>query len=142
VGKGEAVGIQLDLAEKQQVDVDRTGSVAGAAEGAPVLRLDGLADIEQLLRLERGPDPDGRIKEIRLVEELADRLRFIQRGDGLDLYVMPAQVLYRAAQLGLAVADIRAEAEIANAAPLGQTPSSSSDSRSRERSRVTSTAAS
>ena len=35
VGKGEAVGAQLDIAEEQQVDVDRAGAVAGSVEARP-----------------------------------------------------------------------------------------------------------
>ena len=50
VGKGEALGAHLDVAEEQQVDVDRAGPVARAAEGAAVLGLDRLAEVEQLPR--------------------------------------------------------------------------------------------
>jgi hypothetical protein len=151
VGQRESLGAHLDLAEEQQVDVDRPGPVAGAAEGAAVLGFDLLADGEELIRFERGPDSDGGVEEVRLVENLAHRLGLVQRGDRLDLNAVFAQVLDRPVQLGLAIADVRAEAEVAQ--PLkgravarprirAQTPSSSSGSRSIDRSRVTSTAAS
>ena len=142
VRKGEAVGAQLDLAEEQQVDVDRPGPVARTAEGAAVLSLDRLADAEQLLRLERSPDPDHRVQEVRLIENLAHRLGLVQRGDRLDINPVPAQVLDRPPQVGFAIADVRAEAKVAGPPALAQTPSSSSGSRSMDRSRVTSTPAS
>jgi hypothetical protein len=55
---------------------------------------------------------------------------------------MLAQALDRPAQVRLTVADVRAEAEVADPAAVRQTPSSSSDSRSRDLSKVTSTPAS
>jgi hypothetical protein len=143
VRKAEAVRPHLDLAEEKEVDVDRAWTVAGATEGAPVLRLDRLREVEQLLGLESGPDPYRGIQEVGLVEDLSDGLRLVERRDGLDRDAVLTQVLDRPAQMGLPVADVRAEPEVAEAAPLAQTPSSSSsDSRSSERSRVTSTPAS
>jgi hypothetical protein len=138
VREGEAVGFQLEVAQQQEVDVDRAGTMARSTGSAALLGLDRLAQVKQVLGLEGSPDPDRGVEEIRLVDDLADRLRLVQRGDGLDLDVAAAQVLDRLAQLGFAVADVRAESEVAGP----QTPSSSSDSRSSERSRVTSTAAS
>jgi hypothetical protein len=138
MGKRQAVGAQLDLAEQQQVDVDRPGTVAWAAEGAPALSLDRLADVEQLLGIQCGADADGCVEEVRLVEDLADGLGLVERRDRLDRYTMLAEGLNRRPQLRLAVADIGAEAEVAGP----QTPSSSSGSRSIDRSRVTSTPAS
>jgi hypothetical protein len=142
VGKREALRAQLDLAEKQQVDVDRAGAVSGAAEGAAVLGLDRLADVEQRLRLERRPDTDGRVEEVRLVEDLARRLGLVERGDRVYLDTVLTQVVDRPPQMRLAIADVRAEAEVPDPRGAGQTPSSSSDSRSIDRSRVTSTPAS
>ncbi len=73
VGQAQSLVLQLEVAEQQQVDVERARPVAGAAGGAPALGLDLLAEIEQLERLERGPDPDRRVEEVGLVEDLADR---------------------------------------------------------------------
>jgi hypothetical protein len=137
MGKREALGAQLEIVEEQEVDVDRAGAVTGPAEGAAVLGLDRLAEVEQLFGLERGPDPDGGVQEVGLVEELTHRLRLIERGDRLHLDAVLPQIVDRPAQVRLAIADVRAEAEVP-----GQTPSSSSGSRSMDRSKVTSTPAS
>jgi hypothetical protein len=138
VREGEALGAQLEVAEQQQVDVDRPWAVPGAAKRPAVLRLDCLAEVEQLLRLELGADPDRGVEEVGLIQDLANRLGLVQRGDRLDIDAMAPQVVDRPPQVRLAIADIRAEPEIADP----QTPSSSSESRSSERSSVTSTAAS
>ena len=138
MGKGEAVGAHLEVTKEQQIDVDRPGAMARPAQGAPVLRLDRLGDIQQLLRFERGPDSNRTVQKVGLIQDLANRLGLVQRGDRADLDAMAAQVLDRPAQVRLPIAEIRAETEIADA----QTPSSSSDSRSSVRSRVTSTPAS
>ena len=53
----QALGVVLEVAEQQHVDVDRARAVARAAEHPPLLDLDRLADVEQLLGLERGADP-------------------------------------------------------------------------------------
>ena len=50
VRQREPLGAQLEVAEQEQVDVDRPRPVAGAAEDASVLGLDRLADVEQLPR--------------------------------------------------------------------------------------------
>src|SRR5689334_25376349 len=119
--------------------------MTGASEGAAVLCLDLLADVEERLRLEGGSDPDRAVEEVRLIEDLPHGLRLIERGGRLHLHPSGAQVLDRSPELGFAVADVRAEAEIADPRSAhfsAQTPSSSSDSRSSDRSTVTSTAAS
>jgi hypothetical protein len=138
----QPLGLQLDVAEQEQVDVDRPGTVPGAAEGPPVLGLDRLRQVEQLLGLQGGPDPDCGVEEVGLVQDLADRFRLVERRDGLDRDAVCAQVLDGAAQVRLPVADVRAEPEKAEPRLRAQTPSSSSGSRSRARSRVTSTPAS
>jgi hypothetical protein len=118
--------------------------VAGAAEGAPVLDLDRLADVEQPLGAERGPHPGGGIEEVGLVEDLADRLGLILGGDRLDRDLVAAEVGDRPAEVRLAVADVRPEPDVADplARGLAQIPCSSPGSLSTEPSRVTSTAAS
>ena len=141
----QPLAAHLDVAQQQQVDVDRTRAVARAAGLAAPLRLNRLADVEQRLGLEVGPDPNGAIQEVGLVEDLPYRRRLIQRRRRFDGDAMNAQPLDRPAEVFLAIADVGAEAEISDAlrpAALAQRPSSSSGSRSSDRSSVTSTPAS
>jgi hypothetical protein len=150
VRQGQALGPQLDLSEQQQVQVEGPGPMAGPCEGAAVLDLDPFAEVEQLLGLERSADADGGVEEVRLVEDLPNRLGLIGRGDRLDLDPMTSKVLDRPVQMLLALPDVGAETDVAD--PLGafgrlgaQTPPSSSSmsiSRAVVRSRVNSTAAS
>ena len=49
VRQGEAIGLQLEFAQQQQVDVEWAGAVAGQVELAAALGLDRLAGVEQLL---------------------------------------------------------------------------------------------
>ena len=46
--QGQPVGLQLDVAQQQQVQVDWPRRVSGAREVAPQLGLDVLADVQQL----------------------------------------------------------------------------------------------
>jgi hypothetical protein len=137
---------QLELAEQEQVEVDRAGAVAGTGKGAPVLDLDRLADVEQLLRANRGPHPGGGVEEVWLVEDLTNRLGLIERGDRLDLNPLGAEVLEGATEVRLAIPDVRAEPDVADplrsTSGLAQSPCSSPGSRSIDPSRVTSTPAS
>src|SRR3954454_11150806 len=145
VREGEAGGAHLEVAQEEQVDVDRPRAVTGSSGGTAVLRLDGLAEIEKRLGTEGGADPNGAVQEVGLIEHLPHRLGLIERGDRRHLDPSVSQVVDRPAEVGFAVAEVRAEAEIADSrdAPRrAQRPSSSSDSRSSERSTVTSTAAS
>ena len=77
--KREPIRDELDVAEQEQVHVDRPRPVARAAEVAAGLRLDLLAEVEQNLGFAPGPDPNRRVEEVRLVEDLADRLRLVGR---------------------------------------------------------------
>ena len=137
---------QLELPEQEQVEVDRPGPVAGTGKGAPVLDLDRLAGVEQLLGTERGSHPGGGVEEVRLVEDLSHRLRFIEGGDRLDLNSLSGEVLERATEVGLPVPDVRTEPDVSDPLSpgnaLAQIPCSSPGSRSIEPSRVTSTPAS
>jgi hypothetical protein len=143
VGKRQALGAQLDPAEQEQVDVDRAGTVARATEDAPVLDLDRLADVQQRLGIELRPDAHRRVEEVGLIEDLPNGLGLVDRRDGLDVDAVIAQVVDRAPQMRDAVAEVGAEPQIPDVvAGPAQTPSSSSDSRSSERSSVTSTPAS
>ncbi len=84
VRQREALVLQLDVAEEQHVHVDRAGAVARAGEDAAQLDLDRLADVEEVERLEVGGDARGGVQEVRLVEDLADRLGLVERRDRLD----------------------------------------------------------
>ena len=141
----QPLGDHLDASEKQQIHVDRPRPVARTAEFAALLALDRLADVQQLLGVKRGSDQNGAVEEVGLVEHLPHRLGLIEGRGRLHRDAVSAQALDRPAQLRLAVADIGAEAEIADplrSTSVAQTPSSSSDSRSSDCSRVTSTPAS
>ncbi len=77
--------LELEVAEEKHVDVDRPRTVAWAGEHAAQLDLDGLAHVEERERLELGGDARRGVQEVRLVEDLADRLGLIERRDRLDL---------------------------------------------------------
>ena len=66
-------------------DEEFSAFVARAVEHSPHLGLDRLADVEQLLRLARRQDAHRRVEKVGLVEDLADRLCLIERGDGRHL---------------------------------------------------------
>jgi hypothetical protein len=72
--QGQAVGAVFEVAEQQQVDVDQARRVPRPAGLAPLFTLDGFEYVEQVLGPEIGADPDRRIEEIGLVEDLSDRL--------------------------------------------------------------------
>src|SRR5215216_4036584 len=138
----EPLCADLELAEQQQVDVDRPRAVSRAAESPPMLGLDRLAEVEQLVGVEGRRDPNRGVEEIGLIEDLPHRLGLVEGRDRIDGHTVSAQVLNRAVQMRLPIADVRAETEIARdltgravARPRinAQTPSSSSGSRSRER---------
>ncbi len=138
VRERKTVSDKLDVAEEQEVHVDRPWAVARAGEHAAELDLDCLAKVEERLGVEIGPDADGGVQEVRLVEVLPDRLGHIRRGCGLYLHPVLAEQLDRASQVCPRVADVGAEAEVAAAAH----PSPSVSSPVSIRSWVTSTATS
>lgn len=148
--QGEPLGLQLEVAEQEQVEVDRPRAVPGPGEGAAVLDLDPLADVQQRLGLDSGADAGDGIEEVRLIEKLPHRLGLVQRGHGLDIDPVAAQILHGAAEMGLAVAEVRPQPDVADAVTgrgpaQTSSPSSSSPSPaslSSPRSSVTSTTAS
>ena len=111
VGQRQPLGGELDLAEQQQVDVERARAVTRAQRPA-ALDLDRLADVEQRLRLEIGADPDAGVEKVGLLGDLPDRLRLVRRRDRLDGDRMVGQLLDRGAQMPGTVTDVRAETEI------------------------------
>ena len=109
----QALVLQLDVAQEQHVHVDRTRPVARAGEDAAELDLDRLADIEELERLEVGGDARRGVQEVGLVEDLADRLRLIERRDRLDRDAVAAEQLEGLRDVLGALADVRAKTEVA-----------------------------
>ena len=134
--------LELDVAEQEEVDVQGPRPVPRPAEHAPVLGLDRLAGVEQVQRLEVGGHSHHRVQEVGLVEDLANRLGLVRRRDRQHLDPMLAEKGYGAAQVLLAVADIRTEPEEAGPALIPHCSSSSSSSTSKDRSCTTSTATS
>lgn len=113
--------------------------MAGGVEVATASGLDRLAGIEQLLGLQVGADAGGGVEEVGLVEDLADRLGQVGRGDGLDADTVLGEQLQGRTQVRGRVADVGAKTEVAG--PGTQLPASASSS-STARSWVTSTATS
>ena len=70
VGQRQPVGLELQVAEQQQVQVERARAMPLPAEHPPLLDLDRLAEIEQVLGLQLGADPDRGVQEVGLVEDL------------------------------------------------------------------------
>jgi len=137
--EGEALGLQLEVAEEEDVEVEGARAVAGAGEEPTLLHLDRLAEVEQGLGVEVGADADGGVEEIGLVEHLADRLGFIGGGDGVDLDAVVGERGERGTQVSLAIADVRAESEVSAGQRHSHASSASSSSSSSRRSWVTST---
>lgn len=143
MGKRQPIGLELDVAKQQQVQVERPWAVPRPGEHAPLLGLDRLAGVEEILRLEGGRDPGCRVQEVGLVENLADGLGLVEGGDRVD----PGAVLGEQAdgrpQVLLPVADVGAEPQVAGAGLGVQSESSSASAGSSSGvSRVTSTATS
>src|SRR5204863_1715688 len=80
---------------------------------AAELALDVLAGVEQLLGPELGLDPDARVEEVGLVEHLAHGVGLVGRRRGEHVHAARRQELDGALQVRAAVADIRAQPEVA-----------------------------
>jgi hypothetical protein len=83
--------------------------VAHAAGLAPERALDVLARVEQRLRLVIRLDPDARVEERRLVEDLADRVGVVRRRRREDGDAVTRQRVDGGLEVRAAVADVRAE---------------------------------
>src|SRR5262249_6816552 len=81
----ETLGREREIAEQEQVDVERAGAVARGVERATTGSLDLLTEVEQRFGLQLGADADRGVEEVGLVEDLADRLGLISGGDRIDL---------------------------------------------------------
>jgi hypothetical protein len=86
VRKGQTFRAVLEVAEQENVDVDRARAVSGAGLGPAELALDCLASIEQPLGVQRRLDPQARVEEVRLVGYLTLRRGLVDGGrcDGFD----------------------------------------------------------
>lgn len=107
--QGKSLCGELEVAKEQQVDVKGARAVARAVEGPAALRLDRLAQVEERLRLQARAYADGRVEEVRLVENLADRLGLVERRDRLYLDAVPAKPFDGRAEMDLPGPDVRAE---------------------------------
>ena len=92
---------------------------SGAARGArppsawrPRSRSTALHASSSCLGLEGGLDPHARVEELPLVEHLPHRLGLVDRGGGEDLDAVPRQRVDGGLEVGAAVADVGAEAEV------------------------------
>ncbi len=70
---------ELELAQQQDVDVDRARAVAQGALAAPELPLEPLDGIQQRERLERCLHAHAGVQEGRLVDDLADGIGVVGR---------------------------------------------------------------
>ena len=91
-----------------------------ALRGAAHPRLDPLGDGEQLGRLERGGALDDEVQEARLIGHQL-RLGLVDRRDPLDPHVR-AEALERFRQVGLAVSQVRSEAQVDDRRWRGHAP--------------------
>lgn len=80
VRERQALRFPLELAEQENVHVDRPRPVTNAGGRAAQLALDFLAGIEQPLGIERGLDAHAGVEEIGLVGHCALGRRLVDRG--------------------------------------------------------------
>jgi len=107
VRNAQPLGLVLDVAQEQDVDVDRARAVPDAAGAPAELGLDPLALGEQLLGAQLGLDLGDGVEEVALVEDLALRRGLVDRRDAER-----AELLRGGRQVGASVPDVRAEAEV------------------------------
>ena len=110
--QGEPLGLLLHVAKQEHVDVDGARAVPRAPEDAAHLELDDLARIEELLRAELGFHLHRGVQEVGLLEQLALRLGLVDGRRADNPRAVVRQQVPSALQVGQAVANIRAEAEI------------------------------
>jgi hypothetical protein len=110
----EAIGRQLEVADEEQVDVEGARPVTRPAGHSPALDLDRLAHVQELGWPERGAHPGDRVQEVPLVEHLPDRLGLVQGRDRLNLDATLAERGERRPKVALAIADVRAQAQVSD----------------------------
>jgi hypothetical protein len=113
VRQGEALGAVLEIAEQQEVDVDRPRAVAHAPGGSAQRELDLLAGVEQLLGAELGLHRQARVEEVALVWDLAlgGGLVYARGLDGQNATL--GEGCARGPQVREPVALVRPQAEVA-----------------------------
>ncbi len=100
------------VAVEEQVEIDRPRAVAWAVAGPAERALDLEQRVEQLPRAELGLDCGRALRNARLVV-VPPRFRLPERGNGNDDHAL-AEQLERPPQRRLAVAEVRAEADVAH----------------------------
>ncbi len=130
--------VELEVVDQQQIEVERPRPVPLTRQHPALLHLDRLTQVEQLLGLQPGANPNHGVQEVPLIEDLPDRLGLVHGGDRLDLHAMLTKGGDRSAQVSAPIADVGAEPEVGG----GAHSSSSSGSSGEERSWTTSTATS
>ena len=113
VRERQALRFKLELAEQENVHVDRPRPVTNAGGRPAQLALDVLADIEQALGIERGLDAHAGVEEIGLVGHFALGRRLVDRGGRDRFDPASGESLSRSAQVRQAVAFVGAQAEVA-----------------------------
>ena len=110
----QTLGAKLEVAQQEHVHVDRARPVADASRRAPELSLHRLACVEQLLRTQRGPNPQARVEEVGLVGDLPLRRRLVHRRRRKHLHPVPAERVARGTQVREPVSLVGAEPEVAD----------------------------
>src|SRR2546426_10323081 len=125
----ELLLVQLELAEQQQVHVDRAGRMPPRFGLTAEPALDRLAHGEETVRFQLGADLSRRVVEVALPGRVVHRLGRINRGAGKHLEpVRRAQQLERPTQIREPVAYVRAEPEEAARQRVTSTETSSTGS--------------
>jgi hypothetical protein len=81
----------------------------------PITRSISFAGVQQLLGVANGPHPQAGVEELRLVQELPDRLGVVRRGGGENLDAGGFEEQNRSLEVGTPIPDVRADAEVAEA---------------------------
>ncbi len=112
MGNREARLVDAVGSIEQEIEVEGPGAETGPAPGATERALDRKQPGEQVTRTQLGRDARRRVQETRLLGD-ADRGRIPKGRDGHDGDPrLPRQLLQRRAQIGLAIAEVRTQADI------------------------------
>jgi hypothetical protein len=112
VREAQAQRLVLEVVHQEDVHVDRAGAVAWTDRLAPQRTLHLLAHVEQLLRAQLGPHLHTGIEEVRLVEDLPDRIGVISGGGRHRAHPSRCQFANRGLQSRPPVPDVGPQAEI------------------------------
>ena len=124
--EGQPLGAELEIAEQEQVEIDRPRPMADAPGETPLRPLDRLADVEQGLGPDVGLHLHAGVEELALIEHLTHRLCLVHRGGrGHDDAVL-RQGRDGGLEVAPAIAFVRAEAEVADRQASRQTSTDTS----------------